>query len=251
VRVQFKDSTYRIISYPKFLVEFLLDRALDPKLETIDHIDEDFSNNAWCNLRVIDISTHVSQENTRTQRITQPCAECGVPVTRSPSQLRNRNKLGMAGPFCSNTCKGKYSSARTWKNIAALPTQPYVESVHTKPNKIGGLFVATLPQAQTLTEKDILAFVLETQQHRAQKLTEAKESARRYCTCGGVLKTYQHRWCSRVCADNATRKAERPAQEEMQRLVDTLPATKIGKLFGVSSNTIKKWCKKLGVVKTK
>jgi hypothetical protein len=36
-------------------------------------------------------------------------------------------------------------------------------------------------------------------------------------------------------------------KEELQKLVDTLPLTKIGKLFNVSDSAIKKRCKKLGI----
>jgi uncharacterized protein YjcR len=35
---------------------------------------------------------------------------------------------------------------------------------------------------------------------------------------------------------------ERPNRDELKQLIRTLPFTKIGKMFGVSDNAIRKWC---------
>lgn len=45
------------------------------------------------------------------------------------------------------------------------------------------------------------------------------------------------------CAALASRKVERPSREELKALIRTTPFVQIGKTFGVSDNTIKKWCK--------
>lgn len=39
------------------------------------------------------------------------------------------------------------------------------------------------------------------------------------------------------------RKVERPSKEELFKLTNTLPMIRIGKMFGVSDNAIRKWCK--------
>lgn len=44
------------------------------------------------------------------------------------------------------------------------------------------------------------------------------------------------------CAHKLQRKAERPSREELKNLIRTMPFTQIGKQFGVSDNTIRKWC---------
>lgn len=44
------------------------------------------------------------------------------------------------------------------------------------------------------------------------------------------------------CAHILQRKAERPSREELKKLIRTMPFTKIGEKFGVSDNTIRKWC---------
>ncbi|MCK9279296.1 MAG: hypothetical protein M0P71_01570 [Melioribacteraceae bacterium] len=45
------------------------------------------------------------------------------------------------------------------------------------------------------------------------------------------------------CFSLSKRKVERPNKEELEKLVKELSMTKIGKMFGVSDNAVKKWCK--------
>lgn len=46
-----------------------------------------------------------------------------------------------------------------------------------------------------------------------------------------------------VCAAKARRKvSERPSREELKNLIRTTPFTKIGEIFGVTDNAIRKWC---------
>lgn len=44
------------------------------------------------------------------------------------------------------------------------------------------------------------------------------------------------------CGHKIQRKCERPSREELKNLIRTKPFTQIGKQFGVSDNTIRKWC---------
>lgn len=39
----------------------------------------------------------------------------------------------------------------------------------------------------------------------------------------------------------------RPSKQELQNLVSTLPMVQVGKKFGVSCNSIRKWCKREGI----
>jgi len=66
-------------------------------------------------------------------------------------------------------------------------------------------------------------------------------------------KTKNKKYCSRQCFFTAqstiidrshTRKVKRPSVEELNELVQTLPLTKIGIIFGVSDNAVRKWIKK-------
>lgn len=49
------------------------------------------------------------------------------------------------------------------------------------------------------------------------------------------------------CANKAQQKVERPSREELKTLIRTIPFTKLGEKFGVSDNTIRKWCDAYGL----
>ena len=49
-----------------------------------------------------------------------------------------------------------------------------------------------------------------------------------------------------------TRKVKnRPTKEELQTLIDTTPYVKIGEMYGVSDNAIRKWAKSYGILRNK
>lgn len=97
---EFKGSNITL-SYPKYLVERLYGRKLiEP--ETVDHIDGNFSNDAYSNLRVlhrIDNASAGSKIRPRKSYPNKQCVFCGNEFyTRD-----NRNK------YCSKSCSGKAS----------------------------------------------------------------------------------------------------------------------------------------------
>ena len=49
------------------------------------------------------------------------------------------------------------------------------------------------------------------------------------------------------CVKESKRTVERPSREELKALIRSTPFTKIGEHFGVSDNTIRKWCKAEGL----
>lgn len=67
-----------------------------------------------------------------------------------------------------------------------------------------------------------------------------------------VPKTKQiSKYCSAACAALSHVKVQaRPPKEKLQELIDSLPMTTIGKMFGVSDNAVRKWCKKYGIEKS-
>ena len=75
-----------------------------------------------------------------------------------------------------------------------------------------------------------------------------------YCSnCGQPLhcKT-KHGLCAKCVGSVINRKLhEWPSKEELQELINTTPFTRIGQMFGVSDNAIRKWCKTYGINKQK
>lgn len=69
------------------------------------------------------------------------------------------------------------------------------------------------------------------------------------CECGKILSDKRHKQCIK-CAAIATQRKNRRfevSREELESLIREKPMTLIGKMFGVSSNAIKKRCIRLGI----
>jgi len=105
----FVDGSKKTISYPKYLMEQHLGRALHPDLETVDHIDRDISNNDLSNLRVIDRASHAREDALYRDTIVSSCVWCGTEITLTKAQLCKRT-MKKAGPFCGRSCTGKYGA---------------------------------------------------------------------------------------------------------------------------------------------
>lgn len=70
---------------------------------------------------------------------------------------------------------------------------------------------------------------------------KAKENTY-YCKeCGAVVAT-KNSYCV-LCGQKSQRKVDRPDKMELARLVSECGFASVGRRFGVSDNTIKKWCK--------
>ena len=100
----------KTVSYPKYIVERYLGRYLENN-ETVHHIDGNFSNNNLSSLKVIDRSSHASNDCRRLVSKSFVCPICLKTFVQEGSSLsatiQNRRK-GKAGPFCSRSCAGKY-----------------------------------------------------------------------------------------------------------------------------------------------
>ena len=72
--------------------------------------------------------------------------------------------------------------------------------------------------------------------------TKNKEKIKYYCKDCGREITQGATYCG-VCYSKNRRIVERPEREELKKLIRIMPFTKIGEQFGVSDNTIRKWCK--------
>lgn len=95
--------------------------------------------------------------------------------------------------------------------------------------KVGEDTISEINQGKTRIKEDL---VYPLRDNRAQKY---------YCIdCGKEVCRGATR-CS-ACKSKAERKVERPSREELKTLIRTTPFTQIGARYGVSDNTIRKWC---------
>ena len=71
-----------------------------------------------------------------------------------------------------------------------------------------------------------------------------------YCKDCGKEISYGSIRCE-ICNKKHNRVVERPNREELKKLIRSTPFTRIGELYGVTDNAIKKWCDKLKLPRTK
>lgn len=77
-----------------------------------------------------------------------------------------------------------------------------------------------------------------------------KSSTANYCIdCGKIISSNSTRCIE--CSYKRSRKCERPDSYVLLNMVASMPMTHIGKYFGVSDNTIRKWCDYYGIPKKK
>lgn len=62
-------------------------------------------------------------------------------------------------------------------------------------------------------------------------------------------KDYEQQYCSMDCFRLSSRKVNRPSKSELEKLINSkIPWTKLGKMFGVSDNAVRKWAKKYELI---
>jgi hypothetical protein len=59
---------------------------------------------------------------------------------------------------------------------------------------------------------------------------------------------YGTKYCSRECAAKGTQRVQRPSKEDLEILIKNNNWCKIGRMFGVSDNAVRKWAKKYKLI---
>jgi transposase len=85
--------------------------------------------------------------------------------------------------------------------------------------------------------------------HQKETIYNATSKPYNECSVCGSFKTKKAKMCAR-CRNIENRK-NFPPKEELKNWLNLLPMTKIGKHYGVSDNTAKKWCKFYKLLKDK
>lgn len=102
--------------------------------------------------------------------------------------------------------------------------------------------------------KELEVFGYETfntfNEERYEELNNLRKVEENTCKGCGKKISSGAKYCSE-CWSIINRKVERPDRESLKDLIRTLPFTKIGEQYGVSDNTIRKWCDNYGLPRTK
>lgn len=103
------DGVKRVtLSYPKYLMECRLGRRLSDN-EEVHHVDGDFANNAFDNLRVVERTNHRKLHANPTEIFTCPvCKKVFTLKGKYLSNYRSNIKRGKSkhGATCSKKCAG-------------------------------------------------------------------------------------------------------------------------------------------------
>lgn len=93
--------------YSRYLMEQHLGRKLDPNLETVDHINQDKTDDRIENLQILTRSEHAKKDARPLQLVDLVCLACSKKFKRSAGQEKHNRKQRKTGPFCSHRCVGK------------------------------------------------------------------------------------------------------------------------------------------------
>ncbi len=63
------------------------------------------------------------------------------------------------------------------------------------------------------------------------------------CPVCGSVKLKRMKYCSPICASIGNRRVERPGKEQLIDLLSTYSYVRVGKMFGVTDNAVRKWLK--------
>jgi len=250
----------RTISYPKFLVEVLFNRQLDPYKETVDHIDHDWANNAWDNLRIVSMGKHAREDARRVALVRIRCIWCEELAYKKAAALRHNLKQHKVGPFCGRKCAGEYSSGvqngrvdvSRYKALSMSQRDVQVEAYYADKGGSTVLDEARPLGITLISEEDIMSMVPRT----PPRVKRGVKRSTRVCkkinpcpVCGELPNRSDTIFCSQTCVHKSRRRAKWPSAEELGGLVWKYPTTTIAKQFGVSDTAVSKWCTHYGIEK--
>jgi hypothetical protein len=253
IHIHTTDGRHRVIPYPKFLVEVVLERELHPDNETVDHIDQNFDNNSWDNLRLIDRVNHSAEDIIRVKLVDTFCVWCGAASTKTPSQIKDKYTRNHAGPFCGRRCSGQYGAAAQ-NDCLPKPSSAYycwykyidIEPIYYTLDKDSETVADVAMRLKLhLPDEEYILRILP----RFKSKTKSKKikSTRPCAVCGKY--TVNRTYCSFRCERKGYWRVERPTKNELEQLVWTKPTTHIAKQFGVSDSAVTKWCRQYGIEK--
>lgn len=109
VVLYYNTNKKKTVSYAKYLMEKHIGRLLIDD-ETVDHIDEDFTNDSIENLQILSREENAKKSVRFTAMRVCICLQCGKEFKmKERDYFNNQINKGKAGPFCGRSCAGRWS----------------------------------------------------------------------------------------------------------------------------------------------
>lgn len=204
----------RYIFEHRFLAEKVLGRPLLEN-EIAHHIDGDTSNNSLDNICVLTKAEKRALERSEFPILFR--CFCGTKFTRSFSKYKDS-----LNHYCSVDCR-RVARSSNWEKESEVLT------------------LSLEPVIRPLSEIVPKGFNLSKCYDLPRK---AKAKLRTCPVCRGPVKDSET--CSVECR-SIKRMVFNPSKEELEKYISELPMTKIGLIYGVSDNAVRKRCRKLGI----
>ena len=111
----YSDKSTSTTSYARYLYEQA--NGILPDELTVDHIDEDFTNDELDNLQPLTLLENINKARENGKQNTEwfngICVECDKPFIKPMRQIRgNQFVKGRPGPFCGKSCSGKFNQRK-------------------------------------------------------------------------------------------------------------------------------------------
>lgn len=176
-------------------------------------------------------------------------------VNNNGTQVKRKGRMaslyvGGSGYYYVNiSVKGKRKNLRVHRIVLQTfqPIDNYEEM--TVNHKDGEKLNNNLNNLEWMTHKENIRHAWDT----GLSVPIYREKVSYEITCQSCGKIFNRRvkvnkYCSEKCRGYEDRKVKnRPTPEELYELLKDNPFTKVGEMYGVSDNAVRKWCKSYGI----
>lgn len=111
------------ILYSRWLMQQHIGRKLDYD-ETVDHIDNDFTNDDISNLKILTRAENSAKYHSDISNTISwyefICPECNNPSKKELRHVLHNRKQHKDGPFCSRSCASKYGRRKQLASLGKL-----------------------------------------------------------------------------------------------------------------------------------
>jgi hypothetical protein len=212
--------------------------------EIVHHIDGNKKNNVIENLEITSASEHSTLHGKYNikKMVELKCPWCkNLFITeKRKSFLAKKTEY----TCCSRGCRGSFARniqlfGRTNENLISIQENLVREFNKDKLKENEKIVKAEIDKDQELKIIDLKRY------NRENLDVRYKKDALRICEyCKKSFNSNGRiRHCSNKCYCLSIRRCERPTYVELQELLCNYPMVKIGKMFGVSDNAVRKWIK--------